>query len=225
MRPARRRLLDDLLPQLAFALPEAGQLDPRGLFVQRPQAVWLEIGFGGGEHLAEQARAHPDIGFIGVEPFVSGVARLLATCAADRLDNLRLLVDDARLLLAALPDGSIGRAFVLFPDPWPKARHHKRRIVSPDTASELARVLAPGAELRLATDHPGYARWMLDVLIREPRLVWQAESAQDWRVRPDDWPPTRYEAKALAAGRRPVYLRFLRRSTGSDASRGLAPQE
>jgi tRNA (guanine-N7-)-methyltransferase len=200
---------------MAFSLPEGGELDPRSLFDRRPRAVWLEIGFGGGEHLAAQAAAHPEIGFIGVEPFVSGVARLLAACEAAALGNVRVLVDDARLLLAALPAGSIDRTFILFPDPWPKVRHHKRRIVSSGTVADLARVLAPGAELRLATDDPAYARWMLEALVREPRLAWLAERARDWRARPDDWPPTRYEAKALAAGRRPVYLRFLRRPAHS----------
>ncbi len=164
---------------------------------------------------------HPDVGFIGVEPFVSGVARLLAACEAEALDNVRILVDDARLLLDALPEASIGRAFILFPDPWPKLRHHKRRIVSPRTIAELARALTPGAELRLATDDPGYARWMLKVLLGERRLVWLAERACEWQTRPADWPSTRYEIKALGAGRRPVYLHF-RKCDGPDPSMGLA---
>ena len=119
-------------------------------------------------------------------------------------------MDDARLLLTALPDASIERAFVLFPDPWPKLRHHKRRIVNPETVAELARVMRPGGELRLATDDADYRRWMLATLLAEPRFAWLAERASDWRERPDDWPPTRYEQKALAAGRRPVFLRFRR---------------
>ncbi len=155
-------------------------------------------------------RSHRDIGFIGVEPFVNGVARLLSLAEAASLDNLRILSDDARLLLRALPDASIGRAFVLFPDPWPKLRHHKRRIVNPDTVRDLARVLQPGAELRLATDDADYARAMLETVLAEPRFAWLAERSADWLVRPEDWPPTRYEEKALAAGRRPAYLRFVR---------------
>jgi tRNA (guanine-N7-)-methyltransferase len=121
-----------------------------------------------------------------------------------------VLVDDARLLLKALPDATIARAFVLFPDPWPKLRHHKRRIVNPETVADLARVIRPGGELRLATDDPGYRRWMLATVLAEPRFAWLAERAKDWRERPGDWPPTRYEQKALTAGRRPVFLRFRR---------------
>lgn len=191
-------------------LPEAGQLDPAALFPQSRE-VWLEIGFGGGEHLAAQARAHPDIGLLGVEPFVNGVAKLLSVIEAEGLANIRVFTDDARLLLAALPDGCLGRIFVLFPDPWPKKRHHKRRIVNRATVAEFARLLRPGGELRLATDDPGYARWMLDACLAEPRLEWLARRAADWKERPADPPPTRYEQKALAAGRHPVWFRFRRR--------------
>jgi tRNA (guanine-N7-)-methyltransferase len=156
------------------------------------------------------AERHRDIGFIGSEPFVNGVARLLSLAEAAGLDNIRVLADDARLLLKALPEAAIGRAFVLFPDPWPKLRHHKRRIVNPQTVADLARAIRPGGELCLATDDAGYARSMLETVLREPRFVWLAERNSDWMMRPDDWPPTRYEEKALAAGRRPVYLRFAR---------------
>ncbi len=168
--------------------------------------VWLEIGFGGGEHLLAQAVAQPEVGLIGVEPFLGGVARLLAEAGARGLHNVRVLVDDARLLLAALPDGSIGRLFVLFPDPWPKLRHHKRRIVNPATVAAMARVLVPGGELRLATDDPDYAAAMEHALGAEPRLTFSRLPQ-----RPGDWPGTRYEAKALAAGRTPVWLRAERR--------------
>lgn len=192
-------------------MPEDGRLDPAQLF-PAARELWLEIGFGGGEHLASQARAHPDVGFVGVEPFVTGVARLLAEMTAGGLGNIRIFPDDARLLLPALPDGSLGRIFVLFPDPWPKKRHHKRRIVNPETVAEFARLLRPGGELRIATDDVGYARWILAACLAEPRLEWLAERAADWRERPADWPPTRYEQKALAAGRRPVYFRFRRRT-------------
>jgi tRNA (guanine-N7-)-methyltransferase len=210
LRPGRRQLLAEQLPALGFGVEPGRSLDPLALFAPRPRAVWLEIGFGGGEHLAAQAAAHPEVGCIGVEPFINGVAKLLALVEAQGLDNVRVLMDDARLLLTALPDATIERAFVLFPDPWPKLRHHKRRIVNPRTLAELARVIRPGGELRLATDDPGYRRWMLAALLAEPRFAWLAERASDWRERPDDWPPTRYERKALAAGRRPVFLRFRR---------------
>lgn len=151
---------------------------------------------------------NPGVGFIACEPFVTGVAKLLSRYEPDRHGPLRVAVDDARLLLEALPDGSLERLFVLFPDPWPKKRHAKRRIVNPDTVRQFERVLRPGGELRLASDDPAYVRAML-VAIRPARdLVWLSEGPRDWRERPDDWPPTRYEEKAVAAGRRPYFLRF-----------------
>jgi tRNA (guanine-N7-)-methyltransferase len=217
LRPGRRRLLDELLPQLQLSLPAAGTLDPVRLFAHRPERLWLEIGFGGGEHLAAQAAAHPEIGLLGCEPFVSGVARLLWLLEAQDLSNVRVFTDDARLLMRALPDACFERIFVLFPDPWPKTRHHKRRIVNPATAAEFARLLQPGGELRLATDDMGYARAMLLALRRRPELQWQARRPQDWRERPPDWPMTRYDSKALAAGRACVYLRF-RRASGRPES-------
>jgi tRNA (guanine-N7-)-methyltransferase len=209
LRPGRRRLLASRLPEVELAVPEAGRIDPAALFAD-PRPLWLEIGFGGGEHLAEQAAAHPDRGLIGCEPYISGVARLLALAEARALANLRVVVDDARLLLEALPDGCLERIFVLFPDPWPKARHHKRRIVNRATAAQFARLLLPGGELRLATDDMGYARAMLLALLPVRALAWLARGPADWRERPPDWPPTRYEDKAVRAGRRCVYLRFRR---------------
>jgi tRNA (guanine-N7-)-methyltransferase len=210
LRPGRRRLLEELLPRLQVTLPESGQIDPAALFPERREAFWLEIGFGGGEHLVAQAAAHPQVGLIGCEPYVSGVARALSAIQRQGLGNLRLFMDDARLLLQALPAGCLGRIFVLFPDPWPKTRHHKRRIVNPGTAAEFARLLAGGGELRLATDDFSYARAMLLALRARPELQWQARRPGDWRGRPADWPATRYENKAVAAGRACAYLRFLR---------------
>ena len=205
LRPGRQALLDTRLPDLAITLPPSGRLDPAGLFAS-PREVWLEIGFGGGEHLAAQAAAHPGIGFLGVEPFVNGVAKLLREVRAGGLGNVRVLRDDARLLLGVLPTASLDRVDVLFPDPWPKLRHHKRRIVNGATLAELARVIRPGGALRLATDDPDYARWMLAAVLAEPRFVWTARRPDDWREPPADWVPTRYEAKARQAGRRPVFL-------------------
>jgi tRNA (guanine-N7-)-methyltransferase len=210
LRPGRRRLLDQLLPELQVSLPEAGSLDPGSLFAFRPERLWLEIGFGGGEHLAAQAAARPEVGLIGCEPFISGIARLLSLIETQGLTNVRLFTDDARLLMPALPDGCLERIFILFPDPWPKTRHHKRRIVNRSTAAEFARLLQAGGELRLATDDMSYARAMLLALRAQPQLQWQAKRPPDWRERPSDWPMTRYETKALAAGRRCVYLRFRR---------------
>jgi tRNA (guanine-N7-)-methyltransferase len=210
LRPGRRRLLDELLPKLQVSLPLDGTLDPASLFAHRPERLWLEIGFGGGEHLAAQAAAHPQIGLMGCEPFVSGVARLLSLIDAQGLSNIRLFTDDARLLMRALPDGCLERIFVLFPDPWPKTRHHKRRIVNATTAAEFVRLLRPEGQVRLATDDMNYARAMLLALRGRPELRWQAKRAPDWRERPPGWPMTRYEGKALADGRPCVYLSFLR---------------
>ena len=152
MRPGAKDLLSELLPRVGFEVAPGAPLDPLTLFHRPPRALWLEIGFGGGEHLAALAAAHPDVGFLGVEPFINGVAKLLRAIEAGPLVNVRILKDDARLLLEVLPAASLERAYVLFPDPWPKLRHHKRRIVNGRTLADLARVVRPGGELRLATD-------------------------------------------------------------------------
>jgi tRNA (guanine-N7-)-methyltransferase len=211
LRTGRQRLYEALLPRLAIGLADAGPLDPAALFVNPPAAVWLEIGFGAGEHLAEQAERHPGVGFIGCEVFENGVARLIDEIARRGLANIRIFTDDARLLLDRLPPASIGRAFALFPDPWPKERHHKRRLIARPTLDRLAAIMPPGAELRLATDDPGYLAWMLEHLTAHPDFRWLAKRPADWRARPDDWPPTRYEERARAAGRSPAFLRFVRR--------------
>jgi len=214
LRPGQRRLKDELLPRLTIALPKAGPLDPRSLFPMPVAAVWLEIGFGAGEHVAAQAEHHPDISFIGCEVFEDGIVRLLGEIARRGIGNVRLFTDDARLLLAVLPPASLGRVFVLFPDPWPKRRHHKRRLIAPATLDLLATVMEDGAELRLATDDRGYLAWMLEHLMAHPDFRWLARRPADWRERPPDWPPTRYEEKARAAGRRPAFLRFIRHPRG-----------
>jgi tRNA (guanine-N7-)-methyltransferase len=212
LRPGQRRLKEELLPRLTVTLPEVGTFDPRSLF---PAAtVWLEIGFGAGEHLAAQAERHPDIGVIGSEVFVDGVARLVGEIARRELCNVRLFTEDARLLLAALPAASLNRVFVLFPDPWPKRRHHKRRLIAPATLDQLAFAMEDRAELRLATDDRGYLVWMLEHLTAHPDFGWLVRRPADWRERPEDWPATRYEEKARAAGRSPAFLRFIRRPRG-----------
>lgn len=212
LRPGRRRLIEELLPALRFRLPEAGgELAPRRLFDPATEAVWLEIGFGAGEHLAYQAKAHPTIGMIGCEPFVAGVAGLLARVERQRLRNVRIFPDDARELIEALAEASVGRVFLLFPDPWPKRRHAKRRFLCADSLAGLARVMADGAELRLASDVAGQVRWMLEQTLAGAAFEWLARGPGDWRHRPPDWPATRYETKALEQGRRPTYLRFRRR--------------
>lgn len=217
LRPGRKALLDELLPKLSVTLPSpGGRLDPRALFADAclRRAIWLEIGFGSGEHLAWQAERNPKVGILGAEVFVRGVAGLLSRIRAADLRNVRILHGDGRELLDALPEQSLDRVFILFPDPWPKARHHKRRIVRRTTLERLAQVMRDGVELRLATDDMDYARWMLERLVGHPDFEWLARGAADWRERPADWPPTRYETKALGQGRKPVYLRFRRRPRG-----------
>jgi tRNA (guanine-N7-)-methyltransferase len=206
LRVGQRALFDTLLPQLRFGLPEGAPLDPRDLFDAAVRDVWLEIGFGGGEHLAFQATAHPDCGLIGSEVFEPGIAHLLAEVTERELRNVRLFVDDARLLIAALVPQSLGRAFILFPDPWPKERHKKRRIVARETLDDLAAALRDDAELRVATDDPDYAQWIDERLEVHPDFA-RVEGA----LRPADWPPTRYELKAQARGRVPRLFRYRRR--------------
>lgn len=211
LRPQRSALLADLLPRLSIDLPEPpNALNPTDLFDVPVSDVWLEVGFGAGEHLAHQAARHADVGFIGADYFVNGVASLLRLVEQAGLSNVRLYQGDGRDLLSALPTSTLGRVFVLFPDPWRKARHHKRRVVSRETLDQLARVMKDGAELRLATDHEGYLTWILEHCCGHPAFRWSARRAADWRGRPPDWPETRYERKALAAGRSATYLRFVR---------------
>lgn len=208
LKASQERALRDRLPELAVDLA-AAKGGPAELFGIPVSDVWLEIGFGAGEHLAALAAMHPDIGFIGCEPYVNGVAKLIRAVDEKKLENVRLLADDVRPLLTALPSASLGRIFVLFPDPWPKKRHWERRIIGPETLPDMARTMRSGGILRCATDHPGYLDWMLYHVRRSSAFEWSAERPDDWRLRPEDQPPTRYESKALAG--RPSYLTFLRR--------------
>jgi len=215
LRPGLKALLDKLLPQVSVSLPEDGGVcDPTAMFKAPRAGYALEIGFGAGEHLAWQAERHPDIGFLGAEFFVNGVAGLLRRIQDRGLGNIRIYHGDARDLLDALPGRSLDRAYILFPDPWPKTRHRKRRIVQDQTLTRLAAVMKDGAELRLATDDMDYLRWMLERLLRSQDFEWLARGPRDWRERPEDWPLTRYEIKAVDQGRRPAYLRFQRRPRG-----------
>lgn len=211
LRKTQSALIETLLPRIAIPEPAEGtRIVPSALFSPAPSSVWLEIGFGGGEHLATLAAARPETGFIGCEPFRNGVAKLLGEVARFDLNNVRILEGDGRTLLLALPERSIGRAFVLFPDPWRKARHQRRRIIQKEILDELARVLEDGAELRIATDHIDYLRWILERVTVHPAFEWLVEGPDDWRKRPADWPQTRYEAKAIKAGRVPTFLRLRR---------------
>lgn len=210
LRPTRQSLLDTLLPTVAVPDGE-GPLDPAALFPFPAREVWLEIGFGNGEHLIWQADANPDVGIIGAEPFLSGVGRLLSYLDERPRPNVRVHADDVRPVLDRLPEASLSRVFILFADPWPKTRHHERRIVSTRTLDRLAILMRDGGELRMATDDMSYLRWMLEHTLVHPAFEWTARRPGDWRERPADWPATRYEQKAIAQGRKPIYLTFRRR--------------
>lgn len=187
--------------------PARDPLDLPQLFGARP--VWLEIGFGGGEHMVHQASENPQVGIIGCEPYINGVAMLLGKIRRANVDNLAVYPGDVRDMFDVLPAASIDRAFLLYPDPWPKARHHRRRFVTPEHLEPLARVLKPGAIFRVATDIPDYVRQTLEEVPRAG-FRWLAEKPDDWRRPWQDWISTRYEMKALREGRVPHYLTFVR---------------
>jgi len=208
LRPHQSELVRELLPRLEVAMTELAE--PARLFAFAPREVHFEIGFGGGEHLARRAQEAPDIGFIGCEPFVNGVAKLLATIEQARLSNVRVHMGDALELVGALAPGSLQRIYVLYPDPWPKRRQRKRRLVGANSIAAFARALAPGGEVRFATDIDDYAGWTLKRFLESPEFRWKAEVADDWRRPWEGWSATRYEAKARAAGRASVYLTFVR---------------
>ena len=212
LRPRQQRLLALTLPRLVLPATQAG--DPLSAFARRPAALWLEVGFGGGEHALAQIAAHTTAGLIACEVFENGICSLLSRLVPEGGEataplpaNLRLWTDDARTLLRALPDACLDRLFLLFPDPWPKTRHAKRRFVHPAALPELARVLRPGAEWRVASDDPTYQAWVTEVMAAQTLF----DAPPPASVRPPSWPPTRYEAKALRAGRTPRYWRFIRR--------------
>jgi tRNA (guanine-N7-)-methyltransferase len=227
LSPHQASLFQTLLPQIELK-PEHGR-DPRSYFARPVDDVWLEVGFGGGEHL--QAQHHPQIGFIGAEPYETGVAKLLSRLApntsspaasmgevsserserdggGNALPNIRIYQNDACDIIEALPDASLGRVFILFPDPWPKTRHHKRRFIQTDMLDALARVMKPGAELRFASDDAGYVAWTLERVLAHRAFEWTSACANDWKSRPADWPATRYEEKALHGP--PNFLKFVR---------------
>jgi tRNA (guanine-N7-)-methyltransferase len=205
IKPRQAALMETLLPNLR---PPVGPFDPRTLIPGAAEA-WLEIGFGGGEHMAAQALRHPDVLVIGAEPFQNGVASALRHIDDAALKNVRVLDGDVRELLARMPDASLARAFILFPDPWPKARHHKRRLVQAETVAELVRLLRPGAALRFASDWADYVDWSLELFLANPAFRWTAEQAGDWRNPPADHITTRYEEKRLGDCA-PVFLDLVR---------------
>jgi tRNA (guanine-N7-)-methyltransferase len=210
LSPRRTALMTELYPRLAIDLAAPSPERTAGLFPHRPADVRLEIGFGGGEHLLAEASAVPQAGFIGVEPFLNGMAKAVAAIADGGLTNVRLFGGDAADLLDWLPPGALTRVDLLYPDPWPKRRHWKRRFVGPANLDRLARVLAPGGLFRFASDVPSYVEWTLAHLLRRGDFAWTAERADDWRRPFQGWLPTRYEEKARNAGRTRTYLEFRR---------------
>ncbi|WP_332769847.1 tRNA (guanosine(46)-N7)-methyltransferase TrmB [Phenylobacterium sp.] len=206
IKPRQAALVETLLPQIRA--PQA-PFDPRELMPEARE-VWLEVGFGGGEHMAAQAGRAPEVLIIGCEPFLNGVASAVRHVSEQGLKNVRIQDGDARELIGHLPDACLERVFVLFPDPWPKARHHKRRILQPEVLEDLARVLKPGGRLRFATDVAGYADWALERVLASPHFAWPAERADDWRTPPADHITTRYEEKRLGDCA-PVFFDFVRK--------------
>jgi tRNA (guanine-N7-)-methyltransferase len=207
LKPRQAALFDTLLPHIALDLAKPAPAGLRALFGDVDD-VRLEIGFGGAEHLINQAKANPRGGFIGSDAFVNAIAKALTAIEADKLDNVRLHFGDASALLDWLPAGALARVDLLYPDPWPKRRHRKRRFIQDESLTRLARILKPGGELRFATDIADYAAWALARVLRSREFIWTAERADDWR---QPWPGfsgTRYEAKAKREGRAPAYFIF-----------------
>lgn len=206
----RSSLLAAALPQVSLAgsrpIP-----DPASLFDNRPSALWLEIGYGGGEHLAAEALANPSAGYIGCEYFLNGIAKALALIEKHGLCNIRLYNGNARSLIEALPPSCLAGVYLLYPDPWPKRRHRGRRFLSRETLAGLARVMSAGAQLRFATDIDSNAAWTLAQALNCPEFAWTASGTADWQRPWDGWSGTRYEWKALREGRRPVYLTLVRK--------------
>ena len=209
LRPKPAAGISGTLPNLQIDC--SGPVRPDALFASDKTAYWLEIGFGGGEHLINNASLHPDIGHLGCEPFINGMAKLVLLIEKEGIDAIRLHNDDAVQLLDQLPDASLDRIYLLYPDPWPKRRHNKRRFVSDENLSRMARVLKPGGEFRFASDIDHYVGWTLARILRSPDFVWTAEQPDDWRLPWENWPSTRYEAKAIREGRKSSYIIAKRR--------------
>lgn len=209
LRAAQQALIDNLLPQIA--VPAEGEINSQRLFGdERP--LHFEIGFGSGEHLADRADMLPDHGFIGAEPFLNGVATALTHVRDEHLANVRLHMGDALEVLQRVPDAAVSFLYLLHPDPWPKARHSKRRMVNDGPVDLFAAKLRTGGELRIATDHPVYLEWALTVMRRHERqFEWLAEQPRDFLQPPGGWIETRYGAKSRREGRRPYYLRYRKR--------------
>lgn len=227
IKESRQKLIEGLLPRVAINTPSADeQIDVQHIFGITPREVWLEVGFGGGEHVAELAKMYPDIGIIGAEPFMNGVASLLAHLNGShmrqavhtdlepgRADNVRIWPDDIRILFPTFSDGCFERIFILYPDPWPKARHAERRFVNRKNIPVLARLLSDTGRVYVATDVSAYADWAQEQMAESG--LFERENT-DITVPPADWVPTRYEKKGIAAGRRPTYLVFRKKISDND---------
>ena len=223
IKESRQKLIDGLLPKVALALPTVDQtIDTNTVFGITPREVWLEIGFGGGEHVAELAKLYPDVGIIGAEPFINGVASLLAhingshmkqavnaDLSPDRTDNVRIWPDDIRILFPHFPNGAFEKIFILYPDPWPKARHAERRFVNQKNIPVLARLLSDTGAVYVATDVSAYAEWALEQMDLSGLFC---QVHPDTTLPPEDWVPTRYEKKGILAGRKPTYLIFRKKN-------------
>jgi tRNA (guanine-N7-)-methyltransferase len=209
LHPRQAALMQDVLPQLSVSVDRC---DPFEIFKNtgRYNKYALEIGFGGGEHLIARARQQPDTGFIGSEVFVNGVSKLVAAVEHENFTNIRIYPDDVRDLLPCLPAASFDYMYLLYPDPWPKKRHNKRRFISPENLTELHRILKPGGAFIFASDIADYVSWALARIRQHGGFIWTARTASDWRQADAMWPGTRYEAKAIKAGRQPTYLHFQR---------------
>ena len=203
----RQKLLETFLPELLIDAEQSGYIDLPLMF-NKIGEVWLEIGFGAGEHLAAQASVYPNVNFIGCEPYINGVARLLTEIKKRSLTNIRIYDNDARFLIEKLGPASIDRVFILFPDPWPKKRHNRRRFINFENLNELSRVMKKNAELRFATDDMNLVRWTLNMFQGHPKFKWLVVGPHDWENRFVDSVPTRYEKKALKLGKRCIYLKF-----------------
>jgi tRNA (guanine-N7-)-methyltransferase len=203
----QQSLVENLLPKLLINPEKPFQ---EAELNDENQELWLEIGFGGGEHLSATAKANPNVQFIGCEPFLNGIAKLLVAIESENLSNVRIFDHDARKIINWLPDESLSRVYLLYPDPWPKKRHRKRRFVTAETLEMLARVLKPGTDLIIASDIGDYIRTSLSAIEQSEDFIWSPQSRESWRTPPEGWPSTRYEQKALREGRYPTYLKVKR---------------
>lgn len=209
LKAVRTAALEKVLPQTQITDPATALAFPF-----TPSAVWLEIGFGNGDSMARWHREHPSVGFIGCEPFINGVSNLCKLVAEDDVKNIRIWNDIAQPLVAALPDACLERVYILNSDPWPKKKHHRRRVVQQDTLDALWRVLKPNGMLVITTDHASLADWTLEQVLRHGKFEWTAKRQADWETPPEGWLTTRYEGKGADAGRKQVYFTFLKADCG-----------